>query len=380
MLMLKSWSLIGGSALAMALAVPTNDRAPDAPDALGMRVGKVTLQSASQMTFGPSNVLFLADPRAGQLYALDLPDTRKASLTGTYMLLTDLDEKVAGLLGTTRDKVRFGDMATHPVSGALYFTVTRAGANGSFATLVRVGSKDQIELVNLDQVRHSGTAVPASPPADTTVMYGQPKWAATVTDLNMVDGELWVAGLSNEQFASALRRVPFPFGKSGGLATVEIYHTAHNKWETAAPIEAFMPLTLNGVPTVLAGYGCSPLALFSVADLKAGGHRKGKTVAELGGGSRPIDFVRYQREGKEFILIANSNRTLMRMDPAELAAAREMTTPVERAFVSGGVPYLSVASAGVMQLADLDAERIVVLARDTESGAVNLQAYGKKWL
>lgn len=380
MLMLKTWSLIAGSALAMALAVPTDDRAPDAPDALGMRVGKVALQSASQITFGPSNVLFLADPRAGQLYAIDLPDTRKASFTGNYQLLGNLDEKVAGLLGTTRDKVRFGDMATHPGSGALYFTVTRAGSNGSFATLVRVGGPDQIELVNLDQVRHSETVVPASPAADTSLMYGQPKWSYTVTDLDVVDGELWVAGLSNEQFASALRRVPFPFGKSGGVATVEIYHTAHNRWETASPIAAFMPLTVNGSPMVLAGYGCSPLALFSVADLKAGGHRKGKTVAELGGGSRPIDFVRYQRDGKDFILIANSDRTLMRMDPLEIARAKAMTTPVDRAFVSGGVPYLSIASAGVMQLADLDPDRVVVLARDAESGAVNVLSYAKKWL
>jgi hypothetical protein len=380
MLMLKSWSLIGGSALAMALAVPTNDRVADAPDALGMRVGKVTLQSATQITFGPSNALFLADGRAGQLYALDLPDTKKAALNGNYILMTDLDEKVAGLLATTRDKVRFNDMAVHPVSGALYFTVSRAGASGSDPALVRVGGPDDVTLVNLGQIRHSQTTVPAMPATDTTIAYGQPKWTYSITDLDVVDGEIWVSGMSNEQFGSSLRRVGFPFGQKAGISTVEIYHTAHNKWETAAPITTFMPITLNGVPQVLAGYGCSPLALFNVADLKAGGHRKGKTVAELGGGSRPIDFVRYQREGKEFILIANSNRTLMRMDPAEIAKAKEMTTPVERAFVSGGVPYLSVASAGVMQLADLDAERIVVLARDAESGSVALQAYGKKWL
>jgi hypothetical protein len=270
-------------------------------------------------------------------------------------------------------------MATHPASGALYFTVTRAGATGSAAALVRVGSPKSVELVNLDEIRHSNTAVPGAPPSDTTLVFGQPKWSLTVTDLNMVDGEVWIAGLSNEQFASSLRRVPFPFGKTGGMATVEIYHTAHNKWETAAPMGAFIPITLNGVPSVLAGYGCSPLAVFSVADLKAGGHRKGKTVAELGGGSRPIDFVRFQRDGKELILIANNNRTLMRMDPAAIASAKAMTTPVE-AYVSGGVPYLSIASSGVMQLADYDAERAVVLARDAETGSVNLLAYPKKWL
>ena len=42
--------------------------------------------------------------------------------------------------------------------------------------------------------------------------------------------------------------------------TIEIFHTSHNRYETHAPITAFVPIKLKGAPTLLAGYGCAPLA------------------------------------------------------------------------------------------------------------------------
>ena len=33
----------------------------------------------------------------------------------------------------------------------------------------------------------------------------------TITDMNYVNGNLMVAGLSNEEWSSALRSIPFPF-------------------------------------------------------------------------------------------------------------------------------------------------------------------------
>ena len=38
----------------------------------------------------------------------------------------------------------------------------------------------------------------------------------TVTDMALVDGRLWVAGLSNEEFSSKLRAIPYPFTKVEG--------------------------------------------------------------------------------------------------------------------------------------------------------------------
>lgn len=351
----------------------------EAPDELGMRVGDARLLSAGAITFGPSEVLFVADSRGATLYAFDVAETGQASLSGRN-LITDLDLKVAGALGTTRDKVRFGDMARHPRTGSLYFSVSRLGENGAEPALVRVRGADKVEVLDLSRIRHSSAPVPASPGLNDTTDWGQPKWRLAMTDLAFVDGELWIAGLSNEQFNSALRRLPFPFTKGGKLTTVEIYHTSHDLWETAAPITAFMPIVLDGTPSILAGYGCSPIAVFRRAELAAGGHRRGRTVAELGGGSRPVDMIRYETRGKEWILVANNNRTLMRLDPHEVARAPELTTPVKQTFQPAGVGYLPVASTGVMQIEDYGPEFIAVLVRDTDSGAVNVVTYGKEWL
>ena len=39
----------------------------------------------------------------------------------------------------------------------------------------------------------------------------RPIRTSTVTDMAYVDGTLLIAGLSNEEFSSKLRRIPFPF-------------------------------------------------------------------------------------------------------------------------------------------------------------------------
>jgi len=384
----RLWPLaaLGGSLL-LAAALPGRlASAPDdRPDALGMRLGALRLQSAGGLTFAPDGILFLADGRAGTLHALALPDSGPATFEGRA-LAEDLDAKVAALLGTTRDRVRFADMARHPKSGALYLSVSRESDAGPAPALVRVGGADAVTLVSLERVRHSSTPVPSVPAKDAKTPWGQPQWALAITDLAFADGELWVAGLSNEQFASALRRVPFPFpadakAASGAkVTTVEIYHTSHDKWETAAPIDAFLPVTIGGTPMLLAGYGCSPIATFRRADFTEGKHLRGRTVAELGGGNRPTDMLAYESKGKQWILVANSHRTLMRIDPEELARAPEMKTPVKQAYQPAGVGYLPVASAGVMAIEDLSPESIAVLERDIETGAVHLMALQKRWL
>jgi len=331
------------------------------------------------MTFGPNGTLFVADNRAGAILAID-PADRGTATFSDRTLARDVDQKVAALLGTTRDRVRFHDMAVHPVSHNVYLTVSRLEGNTPQPALVRLRGAEQMEVVNLDDIRFATAPIPGAPSRDATTSWGQPQWTLSVTDLAFTDGELLIAGLSNEQFASSLRRLPFPFGKGGALTTVEIYHTSHDKWETASPIEAFLPITIGGTPMIVAGYGCSPIATFTRRELAQSKHLRGKTIAELGGGNRPIDLVRYTSKGKEWILVANSHRTLMRIDPAAIAAAPAMTTPVSQAYETGGVGYLPVASAGVLQIDDFNADMLVALQRDVETGAVHLMALRKQWL
>lgn len=363
-------TLVGAAALLLAAA----HRNPD-----GLYWGTAPVQSVGAITFGPDNTLFIADTRAGQLLALDVADNGTAIFTDRYMM-RDVDAKVAAALGTMRDKVRFHDMAVHPRSKAIYFSVSRLEGEERQPALVRVRGPESAELVDFGRIRFANTPLPEAPSRDAKTPWGQPQWTLAVTDLAFSDGELYVAGLSNEQFASALRRIPFPFGKEAKLNTVEIYHTSHDKWETASPIEAFLPLTVDGNRLLLAGYGCSPIATFNRAELASAKHLKGRTVAELGGGSRPIDMIRYEKDGKQFVLIANNNRTLMRLDASELAKAPALTSPVTQAYQPAGVGYLPIASTGVMQVDDFNADMFALLQRDTESGAVNLIALQKKWL
>ena len=70
----------------------------------------------------------------------------------------------------------------------------------------------------------------------------------------------------------------------------------------------------------------------------------------------------------------------MRLDPAAIASAPAMTKPVSQAYEPGGVGYLPVASAGVMQIDDFNAEMLAMLQRDVESGGVHLVRLMKQWL
>ena len=67
------------------------------------------------------------------------------------------------------------------------------------------------------------------------------------------DGRLWVAGLSNEEFASKLRAIPYPFATSMRGTSVEIYHGNHRAVETRSPVNAFVPYALNGEQYCLPG-------------------------------------------------------------------------------------------------------------------------------
>ena len=176
----------------------------------------------------------------------------------------------------------------------------------------------------------------------------------TITDLAFADGELLIAGLSNTEFASTLRRAAFPFKQTMAVNTLEIFHTSHDKYETQSPIESFLPFTISGKPSLLAGYGCAPIASFTLADLKTKQHLRGTTLAELGGGNRPLDMIAFTKDGQRRVLIANSDRTLMSMSAKDIEKATPMTKAVDAAYVSAGVPYLSIAEIGITQLDNLN--------------------------
>lgn len=385
----KSLLALGVVAIGVILVAARDARDTSSPHAsstasaatYGFRVAPIELQSAGVMHFAPDGILFLADSRAGAVYAIDVAEPHRDTSV-SLVRIDDVDAKIAAALGTTRDQIRVHDMVAHPLSQSLYFSLTRGRGAAAVPAVVSVTKVDErVTVLPLESIRHARAALDDVPSPDAKTPWGAPQRTMSITDLALVDGELYVAGLSNEEFASALRRIPYPFGRAPARTTVEIYHTSHDKWETAAPIESFLPITLGGKPSLLAGYGCAPIVVFSRGDIASKRHLRGKTVSELGGGNRPLDMIRYvNASGKEYVLIANSHRTLTRLDPAELAAAPELTKSVQQAYQPAGVGYLPVASFGVLQLDNYNRAGIVLLERDADDGGLNVVSRGLRWL
>ena len=371
--------------LATLLATRDGANATDLPDrpapGNGMRMSAVELKSAGVMYFSRDGTLFLADPRGAAIYAIDVGETyRDTSRTGVS--ITDVDGKIAAALGTTRDQIRIVDMVAHPLTQSLYFSLTRGKGTDAVPLLVRVTKADErVTVLPLENIRNARADIPDAPGNDSKTPWGESKRTFTVTDLALIDGEVYVAGLGNEEFASTLRRLPYPFAGKESATTVEMYHTSHDRFETASPIESFVAIDLGGKPSLVAGYGCSPIVTIGRAELAAGKHIRGKTVAELGGGNRPFDMIRYTNpKGKEYILVGNSNRTLTRLDPEQLAAAKAMTSSVKQAWEPAGVGYLPVAIVGVLQLDNYNANNVVMLKRDIETGSLDVVSQPMNWL
>jgi len=136
-----------------------------------------------------------------------------------------------------------------------------------------------------------------------------------------------IAGLSNEEFSSKLRRIPFPFSDEVTGSNLEIFHVSHGKWETAAPIRAFVPY--DGGRSILASYTCTPVVHFPLADLAPGAKAVGRTVAELGAMNQPLDMVSFAQDGEEHLLVANSSHGLVKIACRDIDSQVPLTEPRE---------------------------------------------------
>jgi hypothetical protein len=186
-----------------------------------------------------------------------------------------------------------------------------------------------------------------------------------ITDLAFVNNSVYVAGLSNEEFSSTLRTIPFPFNQADKGTSAEIWHASHNRFETNSPIRTFIPYKVNNEETILASYTCTPLVKFPVASLKPGAKVMGTTIAEFGAGNTPLDMIAYRKNGRNYILMSNTSRGVMKFSADGLETFKPITGSVPD---KAGVPYETVAAlTGVVQMDQLDAQRAVILARNGSS-------------
>lgn len=350
---------------ALLLAVPALATAADGLD----QTGKPDLKSAGPLAFGPKGVLFVGDPQGAAIFAIGVTTDPKSAIPGDFKV-DAIDAKIAALLGTTAGDILINDMAIEPNSKEAFLSITRGRGAGAAPAIVRVDGNGKVSELSLDKVSYAKVAISNPPPAEAKDQRGNNLRQESITDLAFVDGRLFIAGLSNEEFASKLRALPFPFSSGDTSTSVEIYHGAHGKFETRAPVRTFVPFNVGGEARLLAAYTCTPLVSFSVADLKPGAKLRGTTIAELGNRNRPIDIVAYDKDGKSFLLLANSARGVMKIRTDNIDQQTGITEPVRD---TAGLGYDTIADLkGVEQLDKLDDKTALLLTRN--EGTASLAA------
>jgi hypothetical protein len=354
---------LAAAAVALVAARPATVPAP----APVPQAPATALQSVGPLAFGPNGVLFAADRQAATIYAIDLGAQATGGAPGAKDV-AGIDAQIASMLGTEASAVQITDLAVHPSTRNAFISVMRGAGAEAKPALIRVDGAGALTVVKLDGLTMSKAVLPNAPVPGT----GQrnPRMES-ITDMAFVDGKLVVAGLSNEEFASKLRSIPYPFASVENGTSVEIYHGNHGQLETRSPVISFVPYKVNNTPHLIAGYTCTPLVKFPLSSLAPGAKVLGTTIAELGNRNRPTDMIVYSKAGKDYLLIANTARGVMKVPTDPFGSAAAITAPV--ASETGGVGFETIASLkGIEQLDLLDAQRALVLAR--VDGAVALQA------
>lgn len=263
----RGWLCAAGIAVALTMSAPVQ-AADNSPTAMA---------SAGVLAFGPGNVLFVGDNKGAAVHAFVLSAADFTPQSNIVMgnahnfegrdLISGIDRKLAALLGTSPDRILINDMIVHQASKQIFLSVERGRGPDTVPVIVKV-NQDQLEILNLDGLPHSKVSI-ANEPDEQTLEFGQRERSLAITDIKYHDGEIFVTGVSNEEFASRLRRIHYPFDNQISTASIEIWHSVHAQFETRAPIIKQLIREVNGEPYMFAVYACTPLVRLPVAASRA---------------------------------------------------------------------------------------------------------------
>jgi hypothetical protein len=331
-----------------------------------LQQGTPDLQSSGPLAFGDRGVLFIGDPLAAAVFAIDTREA-PANTAGITLEVAGIDQRVASLLGTTADQVLINDLAVNPESGSVYLSVSRGRGPDAAPVILRVDAKGNLSELSLKNVPFAKAELP-NPPENAVTGEGRRRRndrLESITDLLFIDEQLYIAGLSNEEFASKLRSIPFPFKPADDGASIEIFHGSHGRLETRSPIRTFTVYEIDDAPHLLAAYTCTPLVKIPIGMLRSGEKVTGTTVAELGNHNRPLDMVVYSKDARDYVLMANSARGLMKISMENIGSIAGIT---DRVADTAGVDFETVKDIeGVVQLDRLNVSSAVVLV-ETKTG------------
>ena len=343
----------------------------------GLKKGNADLMSAGPLAFGPDGILLVGDTKAATVFAIDTGDASGEPATISFAIKA-LNEKVADAVGgdaanVTINDITINDIVVNPASGNLYISVS---ANGK-AALVRINATGKLSNVKLEGIGVASVALPNAP-EDKVVGEGRRRGNArndSITDLAYSDGKVLVSGVTPNpdggQPLSTVRELPFPLTTADSGVNVEIYHGAHGRLENYSTVRTFVPFNIDGKPSLLAGFTCTPLVRFDVKSLKSDKPVRGTTVAELGNHNRPYDMIVYEKNGESWLLMANSARGVMKISTKDIARSEGITEPISGGGVAGQKYETIKELQGVVQLDRLNDTHAIVLVQ-SEGGSQDL--------
>ena len=355
-------------------------------------------QSAGALAFSPDGVLFVGDNKLGAVFAFET-ERGQAPASLDPFLFESIDEKIAAALGVTAKSLVMNGLAVHPVTREPYLSVGVRNGDRLEPAVLRVslaGNVHSFDLSSSKMTVHRLTDVPDEdktfksragsfpyPPAAVFEEKARtPLRSMTIVDLKYHKGEVFVAGVSNQEFSSTLRRITYPFNGNASETQLEIYHLAHGLYETRAPIRTMQFATIDSEDTLVAAYACSPLVTIPVSELKHGAKVRGKTIGDMGNG-QPISMVAFRDGDEDKLFITNLARGPMIVPLSGIRSA-EGYTPENRPTkdkmldqhptMPAGPVGKQVLFVGSSLRADLFSDRFFVsLTRYADTGDLTLE-------
>lgn len=344
-----------------------------------VNLDKFKISGATVLAFGPDNILFIGNSQEAKIHAVKtvataLPDPIPFNMES-------FDITLSKKLGIQPREVIVNDMKIHPLSQEAYVAIKlghQPEAKSVIAIVPPMGNDIQFLAINTS----NSTSVSIKNPASAELMFWEetPASALTITDIDYHAGFVYVAGLTNSEFASTLRKIKYPFDETQeDVKSIEIYHAVHTQNETRAPIRTMAFEELDGVPTLLASYTCTPLVTIPIAEIKGGAAIKGKTIAELGYGNTPIDMLTVMTQSfdgsiSKNLLVTNKNRggTMIPFESVVAGSKGKGMAGQQAMFASGLEGINEIPTANVMHIDIQNQQMLGMVRRNIETGDIDL--------
>lgn len=334
----------------------------------GFTKGTPEIKSISALSFGNDGILFIGDSKSAKVFAIDTKDTKKAS-KATVTEMKNIDQKIAEALGTQKENISIIDMAVNPVSKKIYVAIQNSDGTPVLLTI----SNGAIQSFSLKDINFSNIALNDVVAEDAKDGRGRPLRMSTISDLGFANGKVLISGLSNKEFSSTFRSIPFPFSDKQDESSLEIYHASHGRYETTAPIKTFTTGKINGKEYLIASYTCTPLVLFPLDELKPGTHVKGRTVAEMGSGNTPLDMITISKGGGDYLVLANTAYPVAEVNYKNIASFEGTLTQPVSGRATAGTSFDKTQLNSVLQMDKLDDTQVVMIQKKS-TGDIDLWA------